>query len=250
MRAFQGQLDPTRNEVPGVSSGWSQELWTWTTTKIAQSWIVRATAGTPYRFDWGDGSTTWGTGNGADQAIAYNYAGAGTYTVSFQIADPTKLTKFSGGANSLAGTIPSFSNNPNLFYYANNDNLLTGPIPSLSNNPLLVQFYIYTNALTGTIPSLSNNTSLVQFYITNNALTGYTPSIISATCVTFNAQTNLLPQSAIDQILADFATGVAGRPAVGTITLDGAGNAAPSAAGLASKAAILAAKPGWTITHN
>jgi hypothetical protein len=35
-----------------------------------------------------------------------------------------------------------------------------------------------------------------------------------------------------------------------TITLNGTGNAAPSVAGLASRAAILAAKPAWTILVN
>jgi hypothetical protein len=59
---------------------------------------------------------------------------------------------------------------------------------------------------------------------------------------------NLLPTSAVDAILADFETNVAARPATGTINLTA--NAAPSAAGLASKAAILAVRPLWVITHN
>jgi hypothetical protein len=104
--------------------------------------------------------------------------------------------------------------------------------------------------MSGTIPSFTANVALVLFVGYTNAFTGYTASTIAATCVDFQVNNNLLPESAVDQILADFETGVAGRPAAGTISLGGTGNAAPSAAGLASKAAILAAKPGWTITHN
>ncbi len=40
------------------------------------------------------------------------------------------------------------------------------------------------------------------------------------------------------------------RPADGTINLSGGTNSAPSAAGLASRAAFLALKPGWTVSVN
>ena len=292
----------------------------WTTTQLAQSVTVKATAGAIYGVNWGDGVNESFVGNGASQVHLHTYGSAGTYRQTWTINDSTKLEMFQAnielwvgslptlrqftaltsldlGNNQLTGPIPDLSANTGLTgfncylnhitgsipslstntalvnfscYYnytitgtipsvVNNIalgflqvhlNQLTGTIPSLATNTLLRYAYFYSNLLTGTIPSLTANAILVAFGCDSNQLTGYTASTLAATLTTFNAATNQLPQAAIDQILADFATGVAGRPAVGTITLNGVGNAAPSAAGLASKAAILAAKPGWTILHN
>jgi len=199
----------------------------WTTTQLAQSTTVRATAGAVYRCFWGDGTIDSYVGNGADQVCAHNYGAAGTYIQKWVIADATKL-----------------------LFVNYNSNLLVGLIPTFLNKSALIQWYCSVNSLTGLIPSLSNNQALIRLRCDSNKLTGYTASALATTIITFRVDTNLLPQSAIDQILADFATNVAARPAVVTLNLGGVGNAAPSAAGLASKAAILAAKPGWIITNN
>ena len=114
----------------------------------------------------------------------------------------------------------------------------------------LTHFDCHGLGLTGDTPSLTASAALINIVLSSNAFTGYTASTIAATCVYFTASNNLLTEAAVDQILADFATGIAGRPAVGQIILNGTGNAAPSAAGIASRNAILAAKPGWTVTVN
>ncbi len=106
------------------------------------------------------------------------------------------------------------------------------------------------NVLSGTIPSFAAATGLVTLRLDNNAFSGYTSGAIALTCTTWRADINALPQASVDQILADFLVGAAGRPGVGTINLSGGTNAAPSAAGLASKAAFLALQPGWTISNN
>lgn len=204
MRAFQGQLDPTRNEVPGVTSGWNQTLYNFLTTDTTQNWTLRVTTGMPYNFTWGDGTSTSGVGNGADQAITHNYAGAGSYAPSLQLSHPAGLLILNAASNGLSGSIPM----------------------------------------------LTNFTSLTSVNYSGNALTGYAASVIATTVTTFNASNNALSQSAVDQILADFATNIVARPSVGSILLNGGTNAYPSAAGLASKALILAIHPGWTVTHN
>jgi len=57
-----------------------------------------------------------------------------------------------------------------------------------------------------------------------------------------------LTQTAVDQILADFATNISLRPTDGRIDLNNGANAAPSAAGLVNKAIIQA--HGWTVNTN
>jgi hypothetical protein len=193
------------------------------TTDITQAWTIRATAGSPYTFLWGDGTSTAGVGNGANQAIAHNYAGAGTYQIR-------------------VGLVPA-----DLIVLYCHTNSLTGSIPDLSANVDLVNFWCHTNSLTGSIPDLSANVDLVNFSCNTNSLTGYTASTIAATCTTFNASANALDLAAVDQILVDFTTGAGGRPAAGTINLSGGTNAVPTAA--VKNAAVLAL-PGWSIVTN
>jgi hypothetical protein len=137
----------------------------------------------------------------------------------------TNLVTFSGYSSSFNGIIPAFGLNFNLKYY-----------------------YIYSCSLTGNIPSLSNLTVLINFYCYSNTLTGYLASTITLTCVNFRAYNNLLSQAAVDQILFDFYTNLASRPASGYIHLGGTGNSAPSALGLTYKAAIIA--KGWSCLTN
>ena len=87
--------------------------------------------------------------------------------------------------------------------------------------------------------------------IEDNAFTARTAGTQATTCDLWVGRTNAFSHAAaIDSILADFATNAAARPVLGGIYLTGETNATPSAGGLASKAAILAAKPAWTIVHN
>ena len=253
--------------IPGTIP---EPFWTVTTTDTTQNWSIALPAGKVYVVDWGDGQQTWHTGTAALQAIAHTYASAGTYTIKVYL-DPTVLTYAYANSNSLSGSAPNLANTSALVNFRCTTNTLvgslpvspsagvlelhfnanqfSGSIPDLSTNVALKEFYCHTNLLTGNIPDLSANVALQYFYCYGNQITGYTPSVLSATFISFRADNNALTQAAVDAILADFATNVAARPAVGTINLSGGTNAAPSAAGLASKAAILLAKPGWTITH-
>jgi hypothetical protein len=160
------------------------------------------------------------------------------------------LMVFDCGQNTLDGPMPSLVDNAALTNFICYDNLMTGSIPPLTANTLLKEFNCSENQLTGVIPSLSGNTDLTDFVCDDNMLTGYTSSTMAATCIKFDASTNLLTEAAVDQILADFATNVAARPAVGQILLGGVGNAPPSVAGLMNRTAIMVAKPGWTVTVN
>jgi hypothetical protein len=154
---------------------------TFTTTKLAQSWTMRLTTGAVYVFDWGDGTATWTTGNGADQVIAHTYASAGTYSIKFHTNPATAQVQITGASNTLSGAAVS---------------------------------------------------------------------VVPVACDVFNLSTNALTQAAVDAILADFLVNAAARPAVGTINLSGGTNAAPSAAGIASRNAFLFLRPLWTISVN
>lgn len=246
---------------------------TFDSADATQSTTVRLDVGAVYSIDWGDWLTDYGVGNGANQVVAHNYAVAMPREQRWVFDDPTELqrfqcqtngltgsipdlaaytslTRFTCFTNLLTGSIPSLTANTLLTYFHCATNQLTGSIPSLAANTLLTYFACHANLLSGSIPELTNNTALATFYCVDNNLTGYTASTIAATCILFAITDNLLPESAVDQILADFETGVGARPAAGNISLGGTGNTAPSATGLASRTAILAAKPGWTITQN
>lgn len=236
------RFEPSAVNVPIV--------WECATTDTTQSWTTRVTAGINYWFEWGDGNFDAFVGTGANQAPAHNYTAAGNYAVRIMIDDRATIARLSGGANGLRGMAPIAPGLTAIRELRFATNYISGGPPDTSACASLAELTLNGNALSGTIPSFTLNVALAQVYLYDNAFTDYTASTIAATCVDFRVHNNLLHQSAIDQILADFETGVAGRPAAGNIALGGTGNAAPSAAGLASKAAILAAKPAWTITHN
>jgi len=311
---------------------------TFSTTDTTQEWTVNAVAGVGFDFDWGDGIGVHYVSNGVNQVINHNYAGAGTYTIKFNIdnahalqrfychtnsltgsipnmsgnplhtvqfqvnlltgsipdlsGSPTleyfycdsnqltgsipdlssltllqaftcednqltgsipslssnsALTRFLCGLNQLTGSIPDLSSNPALHTFWGATNQLTGSIPSLSSNPALVYFSCDTSLITGSIPDLSGNVVLEYFWCFSNSLTGYTASTLASALTSFDASVNDLDLAAVDQILTDFTTGAAGRPAAGDIDLSGGTNAAPTPATLA---ACVAALPGWTITTN
>lgn len=183
---------------------------------------------------------------------------------------PSLITLYCIG-NSFTGSLPNPSPCPLLESYSFDDSDFTGSIPDWSSNTSLVQIRIAHLSLSGTLPSLSNLTALDELYATgcgisgiipsltlnvvlrsikidSNALSDYTPSVIALTLIQFWAAGNALPESAVNQILADFATNLDGRPSSGEITLDGGTNAAPTGQGLIDKAAIIL--HGWTCTTN
>jgi len=158
------------------------------------------------------------------------------------------LQTFIAYNNLLNGSIIEFNKSYNLKYFDVHNNTLTGSIPSLNDCTGLTYFNVSTNSLTGSIPTLQNNQQLAYFICNNNTLTGYTvvsTGSLSPYLLYFNAQNNLLSQTAVDNILYDL--NVAGSYN-GTIILNGTGNSSPSAAGLITTSSL--ASKGWTVNVN
>lgn len=197
----------------------------WSTEDTTQSIQVGGAGGEHVYFDWGDGSFTDHTVVGWD-TVNHNYAAAGNYAVRISTNSPGTLTLLLAGAAGMRGSIDLITIMTGASRLGVNDQYISGSIPDLT--PLVL---------------------LKAAYLQGNALAGYAASTIAASCVNFQVHNNLLPQSAVDQIMADFLVGASGRPAAGAISLGGSGNAPLSAAGLASKAAFLAIQPAWVITH-
>ena len=205
-------------------------------------------------------------------AIYYYYARNSNLTGSIpSLSNIITLQRFYVTNNNLTGSIPSLSANINMKYLFLGGNQLTGSIPSLTSLTKIIFLYFYTNQLTGSIPSLSaltnlqrlwgfsnqltgstpsltNNTKLNHFYFDNNQISNYTASTLALTLNYFRGNNNLLPSAAVNQILADFVTNLASRPAVGNIRLHGTGNQPPTGQGIIDKAAIIA--HGWTVLTN
>ena len=152
--------------------------------------------------------------------------------------------------NAFSGALPSFAACILLNNFYCEDNTFSGTLPSFNTCTVLTRFTCNHNTFSGTLPSFGTCVHLLEFNIEANAFTARTAGTQATTCNLWAGRVNALSQAAIDSILADFATNAAARPLLGGIYLTGGTNATPSAGGLASKAAILAAKPAWTIEHN
>jgi len=89
------------------------------------------------------------------------------------------LKELSLYSNQLSGSIPNFSNLPNLQYLWLGSNQLTGSIPNFSNLPNLTWLYLGNNQLTGSIPNFSNLPNLKELSLYSNQLTGSIPNFTS-----------------------------------------------------------------------
>jgi hypothetical protein len=189
----------------------------------------------------------------------------------------TSLKYFFCDNNMLTGTIPSLSSNTNLVEFkcnAQTGTKLTGSLPSLiglnklvtfsgSNNSItgsipnfstaggiqLKFYYVQNNQLTGIIPVLGDLSLLSQFWCNGNQLAGFAGGGVSSTLGHFDANNNLLTNTAVNSILAAFVA--AGRTnANGTciLRLGGTGNAAPTGQGITDKNTLISR--GWTVTTN
>jgi Leucine-rich repeat (LRR) protein len=162
----------------------------------------------------------------------------------------TAITIFDTSGNSkINGSIPILRKCSSLVTFNIRSCSISDNFPEWLNElTSLVTLRFDQNNICGSISSLTGLNSLVTFNVNNNpGINGYTASTISVTCTSFTATSCSLPQSAVDQILADFVTNLGSRP-VGTISLGGSGNAAPSAAGIVNKNTLVTA--GWTVTTN
>ena len=181
-------------------------------------------------------------------ALIYFYCYINHLTGSIpSLTTNTALIDFHCGSNQLTGSIPSLTTNTALVYFTCYSNQLTGSIPSLTTNTALIYFNCGSNQLTGSIPSLTTNTALIYFYCYNNQLTDFAGGTVSNTLGDFQAQNNLLTETAVNAILAAF---VAANRTTGTrvLNLGGTGNAAPTGQGITDKATLQSR--GWTVTTN
>lgn len=94
------------------------------------------------------------------------------------------------------------------------------------------------------VTGLQYLTAMTSFQVNSNSIVALDVSGMPL-LVTLNLLNNLLTEAAVDAILAALDTNGASG---GTVTLNGTGNAAPSAAGLVSKANLVAKS--WTVNHN
>jgi hypothetical protein len=127
------------------------------------------------------------------------------------------------------------------------DNQLAGGLWPLLENIKLKHFWCHSNFLGGSIPDLIANAELQTFYCHGNRFTGFAGFAVSDTLGDFQAQNNLLSAAAVDKILNAFAT-ASRSSGTRVLNLGGAGNAAPTSAGLADKDALV--ELGWTVTTN
>ena len=237
------------------------------------AFAVRTEAGAPFSVNinvtLSSGSSAWITDDGTTYTTEDLSHTFGNPVNAFKwYGEPGDLTQLYCYSNQLTGSIPNLDNNvalTTLYCYSNQltgsipnldnnvaltqlhcySNQLTGSIPSLDNNSALSVLHCYANQLTGSIPNLDNNSALSVLRCFSNQLTGYITAAIPITLLDFRAENNLLTESAVNQLLIDFDT--AGHSG-GVLNIGGAGNAAPTGAGLTAKANLQGKS--WTVTTN
>jgi len=158
----------------------------------------------------------------------------------------SKLTHITCQWNEYGGSIPSFAGMVVTYVDLSRNNLV-GHIPTISHLTGMTYFRLDYNELTGSIPTLPGigGASSVTYIFDRNHLTGYEGGGVPDECTSFSAYINQLTQEAVDLILSDFVdAGASG----GTLSLNGTGNATPSAAGLTDKATLQSR--GWGVYTN
>lgn len=102
---------------------------------------------------------------------------------------------------------------------------------------------IYANNCNLSILDISNLTALLTMYCYDNSVSILDVALLTS-LTNLRCQNNAMTEASVDKILADLVTAGANN---GACVIDGT-NAAPSAAGLASKAILVAAPRNWTVT--
>jgi len=172
----QGLLDQAKISTKPWTITTNNAALNFTTSKQLQSWTIKVTTGNDYTIDWGNGTYTTTTGNGADQVITKDYGSAATRNICFIMADYTKLLGFNCDSNQLSGTLPSFAACTNLVDFRCASNLFTGTLPSFAACTELVTFYCISNSFSGTLPSFAACTKLTSFGCYVNTFSGTVPS--------------------------------------------------------------------------
>ena len=156
----------------------------------------------------------------------------------------TALSNLNCSSNALSGTLPSFATCPALAIFQASVNSFSGTLPSFASTVLTI-FQVNSNSFSGTLPSFAACTALTSFQGHANSFADYATGAWASGCASFRMDTNALNLAAVDAILSEFTTGAGGRPGARTLNLSGLGNAIPTPV---TKAACIAALPGWTIT--
>lgn len=103
-----------------------------------------------------------------------NFGGS---TIPSSYGNISTLLKLSLRNCSLLGTLPDWSNSPNIAYIDLSLNQLTGPIPTGSISKNITTIDLSSNNLTGTIPDSFSGLPLLQkLSVANNTLNGSIPS--------------------------------------------------------------------------
>jgi hypothetical protein len=202
-------------------------------------------SGKVVRWAWGDGTYT------SSNSPSKSYS-AGTHTfrlMTFDTFNGVTVMNFNG--RNMAGAFPSIAAFPNLTTGQFYSNAFSGPLPRFNANTKLTLLDLDTNSLSAVIPDFSLCTLLITLNLYTNGFTGTTAGSFATqkSLSTADFHANALTQAAVDQILADFVVslGISGRVTC-IVKLNGGTNSTPSAAGLASKALLVAAS--WTVTNN
>lgn len=165
---------------------------------------------------------------------------------------PTGLTSLTLDSNTALTGTADISNSPAITTLSASLCNLTGLIFPATFTAATVNLSFRNNAIAGTLPNL-NCPGLTTLIAYSNQFTGYGGGLNnSLKSINIQLHNNLLPQSAIDAILADVLASENSRSPKITgcvLNLGGTGNAAPSATGLADKASLVATG-NWTVTTN
>jgi Leucine-rich repeat (LRR) protein len=103
-------------------------------------------------------------------------------------------------ANDIIGTLPNFSHIPTLEYLWLPNNDLTGTIPDFSNLPALKRLVLASNEMSGAVPNFSNLPILEGLHIWNNNFTGAIPDFSNF----FNLKELWLAINPLNTSLPDF----------------------------------------------
>jgi hypothetical protein len=169
------------------------------------------------------------------------------------------MTLFHCNGNNLVGVLPSFATCVNLVNFHCTNNNFAGALPSFATCVNLVTFSCNGNNFAGALPSFATCVNLVNFYCYGNNFAIYTSETMQVSRLIHQAYTNDFDQASIDNFLIDYEAIKTPMALSGnnyTIRLEGGTNAAPSAAGIAARDALIAEFAGTpgsgvlTIIHN
>ena len=188
--------------------------------------------------------------------LLFAVTGSPPTTVRFAGSNGVEVTKVWENANSvlsvdlsvdgLTAPVMIIPSSPGCVGIRITDSNLAGDV-NTSGYPDATDIYFYNNRLTGCV-DLSNNLALKDVRLQTNRITGFRGSVNPSLGRIYLHENNLTQESVDRAISACLSAGRTSASGICQLRLNGGGNAAPSAQGLASKAQLEAR--GWTVTVN